>query len=290
MDCDDDRIARNIRALRKAMGETQEELGVALGVEKNTISYYETGERSVNKEILIKLSDHFMVSPDELLSYDFSKMKDISFDYDIVWKNIDIFLPIVSTSMALINKHFKRAYNIHLRFFDELKQKRMNSIDRIDSCLEEYSKAYEETSCMEAVVNIIGIYDVLLFIIKSFINAMNVKPAPLLKLMRNEPEKLRGIEDIDKDALDELQEVVKDIDNDEMRSQLRRYKCQLKTSEWSDILYYYIALEYLWSTVNNEYSFTVNSMIGDEMMTSLLEIENPYAIKFYDIIKTQFQI
>ena len=38
-----DKLGNNIRCLRIAYGETQEDLGWAIGVEKNTISYYEKG-------------------------------------------------------------------------------------------------------------------------------------------------------------------------------------------------------------------------------------------------------
>lgn len=39
------RLGANIRSLRKAYGETQEQLAEAIFVEKNTISNYENGKR-----------------------------------------------------------------------------------------------------------------------------------------------------------------------------------------------------------------------------------------------------
>ena len=44
------KMGANIRCLRMAYGETQEQLGEAIFVEKNTVSYYETGKREPNKE------------------------------------------------------------------------------------------------------------------------------------------------------------------------------------------------------------------------------------------------
>ena len=54
-----ERLGANIRSLRKAYGETQEELGAALNVEKNTVSYYENGKRESNKDMLTEIAKHF---------------------------------------------------------------------------------------------------------------------------------------------------------------------------------------------------------------------------------------
>lgn len=53
------RLGLNIRSLRKAYGETQEELGVALNVEKNTVSYYENGKREPNKDMIAEIAKHY---------------------------------------------------------------------------------------------------------------------------------------------------------------------------------------------------------------------------------------
>lgn len=66
-----EKLGNNIRCLRMAYGETQEQLGDAIGVEKNTVSSYEKGRTEPNKEILSLISSHYMISVEELLSYDF---------------------------------------------------------------------------------------------------------------------------------------------------------------------------------------------------------------------------
>ena len=72
------KLGNNIRGLRKAYGETQEELGFALGVEKNTISSYETGRTEPGKEMLSMIASHYFVSVEELLLTDLSSMKKIN--------------------------------------------------------------------------------------------------------------------------------------------------------------------------------------------------------------------
>ena len=46
------RIGTNIKLLRKSWGQTQKELGRALGVESNTISMYESGARTPDATVL----------------------------------------------------------------------------------------------------------------------------------------------------------------------------------------------------------------------------------------------
>jgi len=71
------RLGKNIRCIRVAYGESQEKLGEAIGVEKNTVSYYENGKREPNKDILRAIAVHYMVSVEELLTGDFSSLEKI---------------------------------------------------------------------------------------------------------------------------------------------------------------------------------------------------------------------
>ena len=78
-----ERLGANIRALRKAYGETQEELGVALSIEKNTVSYYENGKREPNKDMLTEIAKHFMVSVEELMTLFFSSSKAFKYMFSL---------------------------------------------------------------------------------------------------------------------------------------------------------------------------------------------------------------
>lgn len=60
-------LGQRIRRLRKQARLTQEELGKKLGCSASTISLYESGHRSPDATMLIKLADVFNVSTDYLL-------------------------------------------------------------------------------------------------------------------------------------------------------------------------------------------------------------------------------
>lgn len=59
-------FARNIAALRKARGETQEQVAEAIGIERVTYQNYEALRRRPKKEIISKLASHFGVDSSSL--------------------------------------------------------------------------------------------------------------------------------------------------------------------------------------------------------------------------------
>lgn len=61
------KIGNRIKALRQEKELTQKELGAKLGVGASTIGMYEIGKRSLDNEILTRLSDFFKVSSDYIL-------------------------------------------------------------------------------------------------------------------------------------------------------------------------------------------------------------------------------
>ncbi len=59
-------VGSKIREYRKKKGMTQAELGEKLGVNQNTISGYENGEREVGYDNLFKIVKLFGISIDDL--------------------------------------------------------------------------------------------------------------------------------------------------------------------------------------------------------------------------------
>lgn len=59
-----------LRELRNKIGLTQEKLSLKVGVSQNTISQWETGERTPKTEKLLELAHIFGCTVDELLRGD----------------------------------------------------------------------------------------------------------------------------------------------------------------------------------------------------------------------------
>ena len=60
-------FGQRLRAIRKASGQKQEELGAVLGVQKSQISELERGSASTTLERLSVICEHYNVSADYLL-------------------------------------------------------------------------------------------------------------------------------------------------------------------------------------------------------------------------------
>ena len=75
-----DRLSKNIKSLRKLMGESQEDLAYSIGLNsKSAIANWESGENRPSPENLKKIAAHYRVTVDQLLggdlSTDFSMVK-----------------------------------------------------------------------------------------------------------------------------------------------------------------------------------------------------------------------
>ena len=63
-------FAENLAALRRIKGLSQEELAAAIGVSRQTLSKYETGESLPDIERSRAIAEYFGVSLDDLVSFD----------------------------------------------------------------------------------------------------------------------------------------------------------------------------------------------------------------------------
>ena len=59
-------VGKRLLELRKEKGLKQDEVAQAVGITRASLSYYEKGERSVDIEVLYKLSNYYNVSIDYL--------------------------------------------------------------------------------------------------------------------------------------------------------------------------------------------------------------------------------
>jgi len=276
------KLGANIRSLRIAYGETQEQLGEAIFVEKNTVSYYETGKREPNKETLTAIAKHYMVSVEELLNEDLTDLKKITVDKDAFWKNIEIVLPLVSSKKALENPDFRKAYDAHKVLYDELHKVSLDGIDRIDICIDGYMKAVEVDEIeAEAAANFIALWYLLLVMMKTAPLVIRNKPAALRQVALKDKSARQVLEDEDSSFEADAKELLKEIDDDEMEEMLSEMLIAIKHSEdWSELADYYLALRYVWNLVDNGLDWGFNQRIGAEMMSAFITVNNIYAARF----------
>ena len=276
------RLGANIRALRKAYGETQEELGAILNVEKNTVSYYENGKREPNKEMLSEIAKHFMVSVEELMFCDLTGIGTITVDNTVFFKNVDIILPIVVTEKALSNENFKKAYEQHKMFYNELHKASLDCMDNIDVCIDGYLEAYEDEKIKpEAAANFLSIWNLLCMMITTVPQTMKNRPAALIQVAARDPKAKEIIENPNPDLEKDSEEMSESLKDPEMTEMIDDMMTTLKHSfEWSDIADYYIALRYTWNLIDNDLGPDFNRRVGAEMLNALVSVRNVYAARF----------
>ena len=77
-------ISNNLRIWRNKYGYSQEKIAIYLGITRENISYFESGEREIPIKHLEKLSDLFGVSP--VTFYDDSKLNN-EFEIAFAFRN-----------------------------------------------------------------------------------------------------------------------------------------------------------------------------------------------------------
>ena len=279
------RIGANIRGLRIANRETQEQLGAVLHVEKNTVSSYETGTRRPSKETLSNIAEHYLISFEELVFSDFSDIGKITIDPTAICKNIELVLPIITSENAEKNKHFNRALRMHKELYDGLHRLSYEGIDGIDVCIDEYEEALNDKNIKpEAAANIIAICFLLMFSFKSTEMMKNDRPAVIMQFAKKDRKLRDFIETPDPDYETASKEMFALMENPEFKEEITELQLTLKQSfQLSDLCDYYLALQYLWGLVDNDLTPSFNRRVGMEMLVSFITVGNSYAADFLQL-------
>ena len=101
-------LAKNIKALREAFGETLKDLANIVGYGTNTVHYYETGRNEPDDETKSKIAKHSGVTVSELLHSDLTNIDRIHVDFLAFYHNLNTVFPIVCTENALNNESFAK--------------------------------------------------------------------------------------------------------------------------------------------------------------------------------------
>ena len=272
------RLGNNIKAVRVAYGETQEKLGYVIGVEKNTVSSYETGRTEPSNDILEKISKHYMISVEELISTDLSKFKKIDFEIEKRKHYFEIILPIIEPTKEDNSIHLKNAIQYHKQIFKWFVSD--ESEINYELCINEYEKAFNNRRTkVLAAANLLSV----LYLLEGLPRMAGImfenNPAVLQGLINENPALKRSLSD-EKIAM--VKEDVEDVKKDPQINEII-YSCikVLKnTKKWAALGDYYLALGYIFDFPDNDLSYEMNRRIGFEMLSSLVYVDNRYAAQF----------
>ena len=265
-------VGEIIRLFRKAFGETQQQLADAIYCERQAVSQYETGKRKPDDETIMRIAKHYQQPLSAFFDSDWTGLHKIQIDTDLFNKHIDVFFPTVVSEKALRDVHFSLAYKLHTNAFSSWKESlEGNEINDLYDSLGEYIEALDNKEISEEVsLNILSVYYFLINFCKSILTIPDTMP--FYSLFYNNIKKLEEgyitLETYARNIFDAVYEP------DEI-NQIK--ETAINSSEWINLAYYYLALEYLLRIVDNNNSDNLNRSIGLEMLSAFAIAGNKYA-------------
>lgn len=284
-------LGQNIKKIRKAHGETQEELATALNCTSNAISNYESGIRRPELEILQAIASRYGYPVDHLIRADFSRLDftNITFEWNKMVSMLDILFPFSVSDKALEEPFFNEGYR-HSQKLRAVMQNGEETIHRevFEKTIEAFLKSLETSALKEAAANFLWV----IFVFFSLIQVQDENSISMgRKILNGKVDGSKFIKDyvlknlVDTD--DEKREAQKSFARDFNECIVACMECLKESSEYANIADYYLALRYIIGLVDTEYGQQTNRIIGMEMMLSFLTLGNPYAFSY---VKNAFEM
>lgn len=278
---DNNILGKNIKHLRIINGETQEFLGNIVGFTRSTINDYESGRRMPTPEILNTIAAHYGKTVDEIMYADLTTLENLEFQKQTLTDTFFLvkrIIPYFSSEKALNNKNFKRAYTLTEKLFSSLQQGEIVRGTMISDIFQLYLQAFEESEEVEVCANLlwsIFYWWTQIFNTEEMINfhyKMKSEDIDLMKLSKIYKTATNENFEKQQNFIDEFDELITAL-----------IKVLKSEPEWANLADYYLALRYLFSIVNTDYSKQMNVAIGIQMMLSFKNMDNPYAIDYFRI-------
>lgn len=316
--CDQNRIGKNIKALRKAYGLTQAKLAEILSrdeestIEERTIRKYENGELGIKDTLKKRIAIFFGVSMQELMYRDLSQytLHDSKEQLNAALEHVDDYFPIFESEAALENMSFQNAYTHHKALIKALKQS-MDGILKgkrdIISCmnnmkdymlnlhlyLDYYNDAYNIDSIkFESSANYIALFH-LIAAVKLTIPDILYSTARLDRVKKQMPSMENIMDEVSQEVsglsenllLEMLANVFPFLSDEYFDSKhkdlLDNMMITLKQDQhYSDLYEYYVAMEYLNNIESDPDDANSNKRTGLDMLKRLARRKNIYAERF----------
>ena len=283
------KIAKNIRDLRKAHGETQKELGRAINVEENTISMYESGKRQPDMQTIQTIAEHYGFPVDRLMDDDFSQMdfKISTMTWDKMIATLEVQFPIICSDKAMQDQHFAQGYKRTQEIWGELKSSHEGIMrSAIESALKEYeSSLIDNPETVESAANMLWLTFINYALMPDEHSVKIGEAVQFGKSLKSDFVKKYVLKDsnpISVESASNKREFVKDS-QEAIALLIRILK---ESGNYSDLADYYIAIRYVIGMVDNEYSDDLNKTIGMEMLTTFAELGNGYALNLFKECKS----
>lgn len=288
-----DYARKNLRFLRTSYKLGQEELANKLYMKQNGISQYETGKRFMKYEISERVAKFFNVPVELFLKSDLSELVGVNHNLTVEKFNSlgKVMFPILESSASddiyfkrgikLFNEMEESIIEICKNNYDTVNYKKFENmlIDKLDDCIEMFIDSCNKNHSYEATANVVGIVfsisglycnKAVLESVESILNQQKGDVKILLQILQSSnQDKGDFIEMYDDLIIDAI-------------------KLLKKNEDWSELGDYYMALRFLMNATDNGYEKNMNMASGYSLMYQLYELDNKYAIDFWEKLEELF--
>jgi len=274
------RTGANLKILRTFYNDKQSDLAKALHCSNSAIANYESGTRQISSDVLQRIANRYkcpveLITMADLSDTDFSNLK-------ISWGDValihNVMFPIIHTVEAMKDPYFAKGYSFVEKLMDAAMNGTAGMEHWVDIIIESFSKSIENLGTIESAANLLWFFfmsfpAMICNITESDIDAMRFR-----KLSNSDFMQMILLNN---ENINEENEVKRRVLASELNTLILPYIRSLeKSTEYSDLAYYYSALRYIIGMVDTDYSQGVNNAIGIEMLLSLCVFGNKYAIKY----------
>lgn len=293
------RLSKNIKSLRKSMGETQEELAYSIDLDsKSAVANWESGANKPSPENLKKIAAHYRVTVEQLLDGDFSTdfsllkfLNKISEDEtdDFLVSMISLFPIIVFKDEEELYPRLVDARELHIQFLERLVNEDDSFYDYLLKTMEVYEEIIKNSNCISAKANSFGLFFFLILLVKMSIELEGIDDAFEIKNKnRRNKEIKRFISEVllsrSINCSDTLNSIMFENYYEYLLEEIKVLKGYKRLFELGD---YYYCLFYLFDLVDNELGTAVNAQIAWALLSDLSLMKNRFVKrieKFYRIL------
>lgn len=280
------RLSKNIKSLRKSMGETQEDLAYSIDLDsKSAVANWESGANQPSPENLKKIATRYKVSVEQLLEGDldieFSLLEFLNNtidenNYDLNYSFVCLF-PIVSLKdEEELYPRLVEAKSLYKKFQECEANDDEKSLDYFVKAIEIYIELEETSNCISATANALGLWLFSLLMQKTI---MEFKGIEDILEVQNKHKRKKVIKRIisenylgkSTDSFETLRTFVYEDYYKDIIKKIMVLKGDKRLFQLGD---YYYCLLYLFDLVDNELVTAVNRQIGLALLSDLSLMKN----------------
>jgi len=282
------KIAKNIRDIRKAHGETQSDLASAINVSETAVGNYETGARQPDMQTIQAIAEHYGFPVDRLLNEDFSHMdfKLSTLTWEKAMDVMAIQFPIICTDEAMQDPNFAEGYRRTQEIWSKVKEGQAGIMRSfIESAFQKYEDAIiDNNELVEAVANTLWL-TFLVYALMPDEHSVKMGEAVLFgKSLKKDFVKNYVLKDANPSSKENAANKRAYV-ADSQETVIALIRILKESDEYADLADYYMALRYVIGMVANDYSDELNKTIGMEMLLSFAELGNKYVIRYFKAVK-----